>query len=70
MNQQKADTVKPAPLKGGPKPVRIVTRHAMRCGERNLHGGDLLGVVHLEPDVSLNYLVAAISNGFASEGAS
>jgi hypothetical protein len=47
--------------------VEIALRRDMQCGDRQMQLGDKLATVHLEPGVSLNYLVAAISARLAGE---
>lgn len=48
-----------------PSTVEIVMRRKMRCGENDVDVGHKIGSVVLEPGVTLNYLVAALHNGYA-----
>jgi len=54
--EQPAETVEPTESAG----VRVIARRDLKIGDRAIRRGALLGVVHLEDNVSLNYLVDAV----------
>ena len=45
--------------------VRIVAKRPCKCAEQEFAGGDLVGMIRVEPQVTVNWMVDAIRSGLA-----